>query len=714
METMVKALRHSNPMEARIALGDVPQAEPITAKNKRDQVQQIKKGIPEHANKRSAASDNRKLDMATRSFGLGNCIAKDGQWLIKGMQTPLMNHQVIGASWMLSREFCRKGPWGGILGDEMGMGKTLQALACIVSNKPSEKDLKTYIPTTLIVAPATSLKQWEEETKKHTDEGHIGELIQYKDIKKSTLRMLKSTEGVIFASYQDVSAQFLNKKFRIDLENQSISEKERKKIWDSNNGPLFQVPFWRVILDEAHNIKNRNTQVSIACQNLLGHNRWAMSGTPITNSLDGMMDLPSDGNITTWMDFVTRLRQVVAHPFLAESFMKKTLNKEDLLETRDLLGQISGQKPVFQRIGKWCAKEATPMNDDTTKQDDETTQNSFGKSEFGYKFNMDKQIDMAIASRQKGVCRKCYKEPADMHRAKCGHIFCGQCFDAHVEQELRNRRKIPRCPECKKPLTDYKPLKQSDADYSDVEDSGIVTPSPRPSMMQQRGQDYFKKHPNLERSVSKFLDKCDQDYPKPVVPSAKTVAVKEAIVAWQAEAPDDKIIVFTEFLMTSAILGRMLEAENIQFLYFSGNMSEVAKHNAIKAFHQKKGIKVMIASLRCGSVALNLTCANRVILVDLWWNLAIEMQAFSRVFRIGQTKETHFLRIIADDTIDNRIEALQEEKANNISGVLNSGETQNLSIEEIAALLGELKKSEDGSLEFLPYNEVNSTETEEA
>jgi SNF2 family DNA or RNA helicase len=89
----------------------------------------------------------------------------------------------------------------------------------------------------------------------------------------------------------------------------------------------------------------------------------------------------------------------------------------------------------------------------------------------------------------------------------------------------------------------------------------------------------------------------------------------------------------------------------------------------------------------------------------LWWNTAIELQAFGRVFRIGQTKETHFLRIVTEKTIDNRIEALQEKKMENINKALEPGETRKLSTEEVAALFGHLKKSADGSLEILPDGE---------
>lgn len=92
------------------------------------------------------------------------------------------------------------------------------------------------------------------------------------------------------------------------------------------------------------------------------------------------------------------------------------------------------------------------------------------------------------------------------------------------------------------------------------------------------------------------------------------------------------------------------------------------------------------------------------------------MQAFSRVFRIGQTKETHFLRIIAQNTIDNRLEAVQERKLKNINRALKPGEKEQLSAEDIASLFGHLTKHEDGTFEILPdcEDDAEVDETEEA
>ncbi|KAJ8129828.1 hypothetical protein O1611_g3802 [Lasiodiplodia mahajangana] len=797
MAEMLQRLRHSNPMEARMALGDISEADPIVATTKINQFQQIMRGLPENVTKANTRGDKKKLMEATRSFGFNNCVAQDGKWLIKGMKTALYNHQVVGVSWMLRREFSEEGPWGGILGDEMGMGKTLQALACIVSNRPTEQDLETYSPSTLIVAPASSLKQWEQEIRKHACNEDIGE----------------SAKGIILASYHEISREYPSKKQKARLQSDCRSGEGWKETRVSDPGPVFKIPFWRVILDEAHNIKNRDTNTSVACQSLPGRYRWGMSGTPITNTLDELYpylkflktdwagslrdfqylyantgDEESANRLTVIMNilmlrrtmkdsfmgrplyripmcyitvrrvhltkeeriiynvvetrlretlntilsegrhrcvplkdmnllllYVLRLRQAAAHPFLLEPVLKKTLVEGDLHKIKARLRKVGGQQPAFKQIGKWCGKAVTAVNNNT-EQNDLDGQHSFGKSEFGYKFNIDQQINLALASQNEDACRICYQEPAATYKARCKHIFCRECLDNHIQEEYRDGRVVPKCPDCNKSLTDYEPMDLPDTDDADIEGSRIGgTPNPMILAPPKQGLDSFKRHPKLNRKQSEFLRESDQAYPKPVVPSAKTVAVKEVILKWQAEAPGDKIIVFTEFKVTAAILGRMLNAESIRFLYFGGGLHQVANQNAIRGFHEKEDIKVMIASFKCGAVALNLACANRVILIDLWWNVAIEMQAFSRVFRIGQTKETHFLRLIAQNTIDNRIEALQEEKVNNINMALNPNRRENLSIEQIATLFGHLQESDDGSFEVVSDCEGDAgvDETEE-
>lgn len=68
-------------------------------------------------------------------------------------------------------------------------------------------------------------------------------------------------------------------------------------------------------------------------------------------------------------------------------------------------------------------------------------------------------------------------------------------------------------------------------------------------------------------------------------------------------------------------------------LQFTGEMDLKARDKARRQFLEDSEVNIMIAGLKCGGIALNLTAANRVISIDLWWNHSVELQAFGRVFR---------------------------------------------------------------------------------
>jgi SNF2 family DNA or RNA helicase len=148
---------------------------------------------------------------------------------------------------------------------------------------------------------------------------------------------------------------------------------------------------------------------------------------------------------------------------------------------------------------------------------------------------------------------------------------------------------IAKCPECDVSLKSYEQHDEIDFDEDVLKSYGIAY------RVENRGCDALKIHPKLKKSQTKFLQECDGAYPEPIVPSSKTTAVKDTILKWQSDAPDDKIIVFTEFKMTGGIIGRMLDAEGIPFLYFYGDMSQEAKQNALHAFEQRKEIKVLVS-----------------------------------------------------------------------------------------------------------------------
>lgn len=110
------------------------------------------------------------------------------------------------------------------------------------------------------------------------------------------------------------------------------------------------------------------------------------------------------------------------------------------------------------------------------------------------------------------------------------------------------------------------------------------------------GNDYLNVQPRAKLAWSAFLHALDAKYPQPMVPSAKTTTVKHTVLEWQKDAPDDKIIIFTQFIQEGQVLGRMLQAEGFKFVYFFGEMTAKQKARAIDIFHKKKEVKIMVSS----------------------------------------------------------------------------------------------------------------------
>ncbi|KAI9152142.1 ATP-dependent helicase [Paramyrothecium foliicola] len=160
----------------------------------------------------------------------------------------------------------------------------------------------------------------------------------------------------------------------------------------------------------------------------------------------------------------------------------------------------------------------------------------------------------------------------------------------------------------------------------------------------------------------------DDDLP----PSTKLTITMAIILTWLKEHPDDKILVYTQFVMTGKILGTMLQWAGQHFVHYfgTGTIQKRERAKALARFKNDPNVKVMVMSLVSGGQSLNLTHANRVIMIDPWWNEGLEEQARGRVCRIGQEKTCHFVKILCDETIDDRVRQLQSIKAVEIAFAL--------------------------------------------
>ncbi|KAF2972728.1 hypothetical protein GQX73_g765 [Xylaria multiplex] len=195
---------------------------------------------------------------------------------IEGLNVRLLPHQIEGVEWMRNRELgpVKKGkvPKGGLLADDMGLGKTLQSISLILTNpKPADKHPGVE-KTTLVVAPLALIRQWEAELKEKVENSHRMKVLVHHGPQRTKRFEDLRRYDVVITTYQ-------------------ILVSEHNSCNSSVKAGCFSLHWYRVILDEAHTIKNRNAKATKACYELRSVYRWCLSGTPLQNNLDELQSL---------------------------------------------------------------------------------------------------------------------------------------------------------------------------------------------------------------------------------------------------------------------------------------------------------------------------------------------------------------------------------------------------------------------------------------
>jgi DNA repair protein RAD5 len=228
---------------------------------------------------------------------------------------------------------------GGILADEMGLGKTIEMLSLIhthasleqqaaMSRSGSSTAASNSLPrvqkaslvvesapaTTLVVAPMSLLAQWASEAEKASNHGSLKILMYYGTEKNVDLKTLccaanaSSAPNVIITSYGVVLSEF----------NTVTSAYSGNK---GASGGLFSIEYFRIILDEAHMIKNRQSKTAKACYELSAIHRWVLTGTPIVNRLEDLFSLVRFLRVEPWSNF-SFWKTFITTPFEKGDFVR--------------------------------------------------------------------------------------------------------------------------------------------------------------------------------------------------------------------------------------------------------------------------------------------------------------------------------------------------------------------------------------------------------
>jgi len=119
---------------------------------------------------------------------------------------------------------------------------------------------------------------------------------------------------------------------------------------------------------------------------------------------------------------------------------------------------------------------------------------------------------------------------------------------------------------------------------------------------------------------------------------------------------------FSSFVKHLDLFQEELRKKGIDYAMLTGSHNSKQRDDAVKRFQTKSSCSVFLISLKAGGVGLNLTAADYVFILDPWWNPAAELQALSRAHRIGQDKRVFVYRFISADSIEEKIQTLQEGK----------------------------------------------------
>ena len=147
-----------------------------------------------------------------------------------------------------------------------------------------------------------------------------------------------------------------------------------------------------------------------------------------------------------------------------------------------------------------------------------------------------------------------------------------------------------------------------------------------------------------------------------------------------------RALIFSQYVAFLQLIRKSFEECGFSCQYLDGETPLAARQKSVEDFQQGEGDFFLI-SLKAGGTGLTLTAANYVILADPWWNPAVEAQAADRVHRIGQKEPVTVYRIIASDTVEEKIVALHETKRSISEDVLENAQSTALSAEELLALL---------------------------
>ncbi|KAL3679938.1 hypothetical protein R1sor_022894 [Riccia sorocarpa] len=720
---------------------------------------------------------------------------------------PLLPFQREWLAWSLNQE--KSEIRGGILADEMGMGKTIQAISLIVTDRhlygpvnssrvtamkvpafpegPIEEAQNSVelplVKATLVICPLVAVIQWRCEIEKFTAPGSVkvliyhgpkrglgvAELSQY-DVVLSTYAIVESEHrkhvmppkvhcrwcrklfypaklAIHLRYFCGPSAQRTDKQSKqvkrktttastacdSDIDDDICKGKGKKSgvpaarrrgpkfkvapddlgaavqgAMDSlagasssgtvvGNSVLHSVQWARIVLDEAHSIKDRRCSTAKAIFALKSTFKWALSGTPLQNRVGELYSLVRFLGVDPYSYYFCRKcdcksldykfneghkcecgHSSLLHFCWWNKFIANPIKRwgyvDDGRTAMNLLKDLVLNKTLLRRTKlERAADLALPPRTTYLRRDvfdareEDFYQALYTQSQsqfntyvdagtllnnYAHIFDLLTRLRQAVnhpylvvysatanseapqydAPVQEAICGICHEPAEDIVKTGCQHSFCKVCMQEYME--AGKGLESLQCPSCQTAL--MVDLTRSGTEA--VKEVAVKVPGRKRSSILNRIK--------LENFQS----------------STKIDAVREEIFDMLDKDPAAKAIIFSQFTAMLELIGHCLQKSGIRLVKLDGSMSMQARDQMINTFTNDVETKVFLMSLKAGGVALNLTVASHVFLMDPWWNPAVEQQAQDRIHRLGQYKPVRVIRFVIENTIEERILKLQEKK----------------------------------------------------
>ncbi|EXL55935.1 hypothetical protein FOCG_03652 [Fusarium oxysporum f. sp. radicis-lycopersici 26381] len=477
---------------------------------------------------------------------------------------------------------------GGILADEMGLGKTLCVLSLICWSLDLLRDTEAQgngsePSTTLVVIPKSMIPGWQVQIKNHIVPGQIRGALYHGTGRQSLAKHFRNND-IVLTTYQTLRSEWANK------------------------GPLFAEQWFRVVLDEAHRIGNRSTQVFQAACELRSSRRWCLTGTPIVNSID---------------NYGALLAFVQMEPLVAKARFDRWISNPIRDNVQEGLRQlrILVEATCLRRTKSSISQALPPL----TIREEKVSLHPYDRALYDF-FESEAAKNAADSSNN-------YPDnPSETGREK-----------KNVLSLIHNLRRICDHGEDLLSVSDteaWRMRRGQGPDLQTIHYSGTQQLGTNYSV-----DSYCKASPSAK--VQRLIHKIRLEQTNNVAGSA-TPPVKSVVFSYWTKMLD---------LVQSALLQASFLCERID-----GQYSIKQREKALSRFANDPCCTVMLATIGSGGEGIDLTSANNVHLVEPHWNPMAEEQAIARVHRIGQQRHVTAIKYITPDSIEEYVQNIQVKK----------------------------------------------------